>query len=159
MDTVKGRRAPQKMKKDVVVTIVDKHYSDGEWQTAELMTSGTLLGSGENYTLSYDERDAELENCRTVLRVEGEERITMTRKGRYAAHFVLEKGKRHNCHYATPHGELLMGIYTGDIVSRMTPSGGRLEFRYTIDFDASFSSENELYLTVKEADSNVCFGE
>ena len=128
----------------------------GESQTSELLTTGKLIGHGDMYSISYAERDEELEDCMTTLTVHKQDRVTMTRRGSYSTKFVMEKGKRHNCFYSTPQGDLLMGVYTSDISSDMKENGGNLRFRYTIDFNASFSSENELIVTVKESDKNVC---
>lgn len=144
------------MQKDVIINIQDTHSIDGESQTAELLTTGTLTGFGELYSLTYAEQDNGLKNCITTLVVEGNKKITMSRQGHYKANFVMEKGKRHNCHYSTPHGDILMGVYTSNISSDMKENGGKLVFKYTIDFNASHSSENELKITVKEADGNVC---
>ncbi|HZK39242.1 MAG TPA: DUF1934 domain-containing protein, partial [Clostridia bacterium] len=62
---------------------------------------------------------------------------------------------RHNCHYITPHGEFMMGIFTRYVNSKMNADGGELKFKYTIDFNTGLASVNELKVTVKEADENV----
>lgn len=136
--------------KKVIINIVDSHESDGENSTSELITVGTLNGFGDNYSLAYTEQDESLFGAVTTLRVENKNRIVLTRTGEFGAEMIIEKDKRHNCHYITPHGEFMMGIFARNIQSRMEPDGGELNFSYTIDFNTGFASTNELKVTVKE---------
>jgi uncharacterized beta-barrel protein YwiB (DUF1934 family) len=142
-------------KKDVIISIVDNHESDGENSTSELITVGTLNGYGDNYSLVYAEQDEALKGCITTIRVEDSHRIIMTRTGDICAEMVIEKDKRHNCHYITPHGDFMMGIFARYINSAMKADGGELKFQYTIDFNTGFASVNELMVTVKEVNKNV----
>ena len=68
---------------------------------------------------------------------------------------IMELGQRHNCHYTTPYGELMIGVFTQKVDSLMDEHGGKLEFHYTLDFNAGLAARNELVITVKEANT-VC---
>ena len=61
---------------------------------------------------------------------------------------VIETGKKHYCLYGTPFGDMTLGIYTNKIEDNLSPQGGRLYLRYTLDVNASFLSDNEIYLEV-----------
>ena len=141
--------------KDVIIRIVDNHEMDGENSTSELITVGTLDGFGDNYSLVYAEQDEALQGCVTTIKVEDKKRIVMTRTGDICAEMIIEKDKRHNCHYMTPHGDFMMGIFARYIQSKMNADGGELKFQYTIDFNTGLASGNELNVTVKEANGNV----
>ena len=141
--------------KDVIIRIVDNHEMDGENSTSELITVGTLDGFGDNYSLVYAEQDEALQGCVTTIKVEDKKRIVMTRTGDICAEMIIEKDKRHNCHYMTPHGDFMMGIFARYIQSKMNADGGELKFQYTIDFNTGLASVNELNVTVKEANGNV----
>ena len=141
--------------KKVIISIVDNHESEGDHSTSELITVGTLTGYGDNYSLVYAEQDEALKGCITTIKVEDKRRIVMTRTGEISAEMIIEKDKRHNCHYITPHGDFMMGIFARTINSRMDADGGELKFEYTIDFNTGLASVNKLKVTVKEVGENV----
>lgn len=136
--------------KDVVVRILDSHDGDDGKSGSELITTGRFIGNRDNYSLSYIEQDEELKSCGTTLFVEGQERVQMTRTGQYTAEMTVEKNKRHSCHYETPYGEFIMGVYAHEINSNVVGSSGSLSFRYSIDFNSTNASENELRIFFNE---------
>jgi uncharacterized beta-barrel protein YwiB (DUF1934 family) len=141
--------------KNVLISIVDMHEYDGENTKSELITVGTLHGCGDNYSLEYEEQDEALLGCVTTITVEDGKKIILTRTGQVNTEMIIEKDKRHNCHYDTPHGEFMMGVFARYVNSDMACDGGELNFAYTIDFNTGLASYNELKVTVKEADKNV----
>lgn len=136
--------------KNAVIKIVDRHVQDGEEYSAELTTSGTYELTEKGCTVIYHETDEEMTDCVTTLSIEGSQRITMTRSGKYNTEMVIEKERRHSCFYNTPFGELIMGIYASRIENRIGENGGTLVFAYDIDFNNTPASENELEITVAE---------
>ena len=144
-------------KKNILLTIRDRHIQDGEADSSELMTTGTFIGTPDDFTLCYNEQDDALRSCVTTVRVEGQERVTMVRTGSSMAELIIEKHKRHNCHYNTPFGSFILGVYAKEIVSKVLPDEacGAVSFRYTLDFNSANSTENELNILFKEATSNV----
>mgnify|MGYP001023613399 CR=1 FL=1 len=141
--------------KDVIISIVDKHEAGGESVSSELITVGTFCGDENDYSLTYKEQDESLLSCTTTLRVQNKNKITMTRCGDFMTEMVIEQGKRHNCHYTTPAGNLFMGVFAKKVESKINHSGGSLFFSYTIDFNSDFASFNELNVTVREVTKNV----
>lgn len=141
--------------KKVIINIVDSHEIDGENSSSELITIGTLNGCGDNYSLVYSEQDEYLKGCITTLKIENKNRIVMTRTGDICTEMIIEKDKRHNCHYITPHGDFMMGIFARYVHSTMGADGGELKFQYTVDFNTGLASVNELMVTVKEVKENV----
>lgn len=135
--------------KKAIITIKDRHFQDGEEYSCELTTSGSFEITENGCIVNYVETDEEMTNCHTKLTVEGSQKITMTRTGKYNTEMVIEKDRRHLCCYATPYGELMMGIYAKTVLNKISENGGTLIFAYTIDFNNTPASENELEITVK----------
>ena len=133
--------------KDAVVKITDRHLQDGEEYTCELTTSGSLDFSENGFTVVYHETDEELKGCKTELKYANGV-IVMTRSGKYNTELIIEKDRRHSCFYATPYGELMMGVYTKNMFTDMNENGGTLRFSYTIDFNNDLASENDLTVSV-----------
>ncbi len=134
--------------KKAIIKITDRHVQDGEEYEAELTTSGEFEITENGCRVVYSETDEELDNCVTTLDVEGSRKISMTRSGKYNTEMVIEKDRRHSCYYKTPYGELIMGIFAKNVLSEMTEKGGILNFSYTIDFNNTPASENELTVAV-----------
>jgi len=133
---------------DILIKIEDSHEMDGDTDGAEITTVGTLKGDENDYTIKYKE-SGELEGCEVSLNVRDKDTVTMTRKGvAYQTQLIMQKGKRHNCYYMTPAGELMIGVFASEVNSDVDVDGGELSFRYTLDFNAGLVSENELKITV-----------
>ena len=56
--------------------------------------------------------------------------------------------KKQHCHYNTPYGELMIGVFTHSIVNELNESGGSLYLKYTIDINSSYVSDNEILMMV-----------
>lgn len=139
------------MKKDIVIELVDRHEVDGENEGAKIISVATIEGNDNDYTIRYSET-GELEGCEVALNVKNKNTVTMTRTGKlFATQMIMEQGKRHNCFYNTPAGELMIGVYTKSVDSSVENGEGVLKFSYTLDFNSDLISENELIITVKNA--------
>ena len=134
--------------KNAIIHITDRHLQDGERFECELTTSGSFELTENGCRINYSETDEELTNCVTTLDVEGSQKISMTRTGKYNTEMIIEKDRRHTCYYATPYGELVMGVYALGIANEISENGGTLKFSYTIDFNNAQASENELVVAV-----------
>lgn len=144
-------------KREILLTIQDRHVQDGEADSSELITTGTFEGTEDDYRICYTEQDEALKDCVTTLHVEGRNRITLVRTGSSTAEMILEEHKRHNCHYDTPYGGFILGVYAKQITSRVLPDAatGALAFRYTLDFNSANSTENELNILFKEVETHA----
>lgn len=142
------------MDKKYLIKIVDSHETDGDKSVSELTTVGSFTGNSQHYSISYTETDEAMQGAVTTLEVENKSKIVMTRRGSYATQLILEKARRHTCCYETPFGELMMGVYATSIRSDIDENGGRLNFRYTLDFNSGLASINELTITVTAAQAD-----
>lgn len=138
------------MERNVFINI-DAAYSspDGSYST-QTDTQGTLSLNDCGYELCYEEPADELGGSITTLSIEQNGLVTMTRKGQFTTEMVMEQGKRHVCHYMTPFGDMLMGIFAKKVESNLDENGGELHLHYTIDVNADLASTNELKITVTE---------
>jgi uncharacterized beta-barrel protein YwiB (DUF1934 family) len=146
------------MKKDVLISIRGTVSAEGAApDVIELVTEGRYYNKEGSYFISYAESEATgFGGSTTTLRVEGDDRVTLTRRGRAATRLVLERGRRHLCQYDTGEGQLLVGVSDCRILSSLGDSGGELTFNYSLDINSSLVSKNEVYISVREARSQVC---
>lgn len=138
------------------VTITLKSISDsghGAPDVMELITEGTFkpikLGNADGWEISYEDSEATgFAGSTTTVTCIGNELASMRRSGSADSHLVIENDRRHHCHYGTEYGDMLLGISASRIINRLSEEGGVLYFKYTIDINSAFVSENEIYFEV-----------
>jgi uncharacterized beta-barrel protein YwiB (DUF1934 family) len=140
------------MKKSVIISIKGEQktpYSDAE--VLEFLTNGTYkIINGVKY-ISYTESELTgMDGVNTTVKIEGDERVTLTRKGKMHGQLIWEKGKRHICPYITEFGEMVMGVNTSNITSNLNNEGGELNVGYSLEINHSFASDNIFNIKIKE---------
>ena len=139
------------MKKEVIISIKGKQRVDGEDDIVELTTMGNYyIRDGIQY-IRYDESGATgYDGCKTTLKVKGNDMVTMIRSGPCCSQLIVEKGRRHQCHYATELGDLMVGVLGSNIRNGLDSHGGDIHFQYSLDVNACLASENEVSINIKE---------
>ncbi len=124
----------------------------GEVDTIHLMTRGSFARRNGNFFISYAETEATgYEGNITTVKVENGSKVSMLRSGNMPSQLVIERGKRHVCHYDSAYGVLSLGVAADEIDNRLTETGGELAFSYTLDQGDAHISHNKVKITVQEA--------
>lgn len=137
--------------KDVTIAIRGAQQVDGEENVIEMVASGTLSITTEEFVLEYDEKDEDNMVFRTMLSIDREGIATLQRDGPQANRMTIQRGQRHLCHYDTPFGVLDIGVFGEQIAHNLTDNGGEVYLRYTIDINSAMQSRNEVKIIVKES--------
>ncbi len=135
-----------------IISIVGTQEIDGEKDKIEVMTTGDYMMKNGHRYIKYKEYDNEDPNIclDTVVKIEGDNKVSIIRMGDRPSRLILENNVRHQCHYSTIMGDLMMGVYTSSIDNALTDSGGELKVKYQLDFFADLVSDNEFHITIKE---------
>ncbi len=137
---------------NVMIAMTSIQIIGEERSSTALTTEGVFSHKGDTYHISYMDSEATgFDGSVTALQVTGNQLASISRTGTVNSNLVIETGKKHYCHYAMPFGEMMIGVYTHTIKNELTPQGGRLFMRYTIDMNGSYLSDNEIQLSVTEA--------
>ena len=136
------------MNEERLLKIIDISSDGVDTDTVEMETTCIYYGTPDNYTVEFDEIFAEDMKSHTVLRVKDGECAHLLRRGSINTELIIEKGKRHNCAYATPYGELMVGITAQQISSDATEDSLKLKMNYTIDFHGEVNQTKEMTVTV-----------
>ena len=140
-------------KENYIITIDNTQYHENGKEHFTLSTVGDYTKDGDTRIIRYrDSAATGFEGSETTLHV-SPGMVTMVRTGEYASSLVLEKGRRHTCHYGTPVGDLPLGINTTKLENSLTDSGGTLDFSYSLDLNANLLAATELKITVREKKS------
>ena len=80
----------------------------------------------------------------------GDTKVSILRESEHTTRLYLEKDKLHKCHYVTPMGELMFGVFCTKLQNNLDKDGGTLEVAYSLDLNGQAMSQNRFILTVKE---------
>jgi uncharacterized beta-barrel protein YwiB (DUF1934 family) len=146
-------KSNQKSNKDVSINIKTVQVSDDESDTTELFTCGSFRRKrGGDFTLSYTESEVMgFAGNKINLMITGDNMVVMERSGDSPSNLVIEKGKKHHCHYGTPFGDFMVGIHADDVRCSVknTDKGvtsGDLYLKYTVDINSTLMSQNEMFI-------------
>ena len=123
------------MKVDNLITLHTVQETDGDKDILDMTARASLRGGEDDYYITYTDEDGDLEGCETTLHVENGSCITISRKGSYNSHMIVEKNVRHISHHTTPYGSFSLGVSALNISSKIKKGGGTLDFSYCTDID------------------------
>ncbi len=139
-------------KKDYLISVTGIQEVDGERDKIELTTVGNyMIKNGKTY-IGYKEYfdDDPSSVSDNLIKIEPDDRVTIIRNGGKQTRLILEKGRRHQCHYRTVMGDMMIGVFTDTVSNKLDKSGGKLHVSYELDFNNEFISKNEFYIDVQE---------
>lgn len=141
------------MLENYLISIKGRQKIDDETGEIDVTTLGSYVRKGNSRYIVYKEYNSKnhSKSQTSVLRVDGNSKVTLIRGGTESTRLILESGKRHLCQYDTGYGRLMVGIFTSNVKSELSDLGGNLEIKYALDINSNLSSLNELFITVKEA--------
>ncbi len=123
---------------------------DGEANDVELITAGKFSYENGKFRISYEDSEATgFENSVTVVEVDDQKYASVSRVGSAPSCLILEINKKHHCHYGTPYGDMMVGIYAHCIENSLGENGGHLYMKYTIDINSSYISDNEIVMDIE----------
>ena len=145
------------MQENYLISILGQQNYDGELGEVQLTTVGSYITKGSSRYILYREYDSDEPAAKitSILKVDGNRRVTLIRNGQQRSRLILEKGKRHLCHYDTGFGTMMVGVFADRIKSDLDDSGGSLEVSYSLDINSGLKSLNEIFINIKEAGSHV----
>lgn len=145
------------MGKDVLIYIKGTQNIDGEKDSIEMTTTGRYYKKRDARYISYKEMEEDDTDftIKTLLKVEGNKCVTMTRSGKHRSQLVIENGERHQCYYNNGIADWTMGIEGYEIENDLQDNGGILNFKYSMDINAMLASEHEVNIVVRECKTDA----
>ncbi|WP_097002567.1 DUF1934 domain-containing protein [Lacrimispora amygdalina] len=141
------------MTRDVLISISGAQIVEDDNQAVEMITRGDyFLKNGSHYIL-YDEVQEGLEGVtRNTIKIHPDG-MDIIKRGSTSVHMTFEKEKKNISCYATPFGELMIGIRTNDI--RIAEEEDRLKVQvdYSLDINYQHVSECNIVLEVCSKDA------
>jgi len=139
------------MKKDVLIELKSVIEAHGESESLEITTRGKLLEKDDSLFITYKETDDNgFDGCSVLVRVDGEDKASVTRNGPAPSHLIIERGKRNVCAYNTPFTTAMLGISSAKIRKKQQKDHLQLFISYELDLNSELMSRNELSIKIWE---------
>ena len=136
------------MKQKCTVKVTDIQIQDGEKQSVEITTQGSFFWNKGRWLLRFEEFFDEDIRSETTVSAKSPTCVSIVHSGDVTTELTVEMGKRHNSHYITPYGELMIGIDAIEIDNRVTQQGGTLHLTYSIDYYSSVAAVKEIGIDI-----------
>lgn len=117
----------------------------------EMMTEGALYRERDAACLTYKESEVSgMEGTTTTLKLE-KGKVSVIRLGTVNSIMEFEEGKINMTTYATPYGEMLMGIRTRGIAVDYDEAQDpvKVSINYAVEIQGVSNSENQLDIKIK----------
>lgn len=123
------------MTREVLITISGVQLMDGDSSKVELITAGDyFLKNGSHYIL-YDEIPEGIDGVvKNTIKIRPQT-MDIIKRGAMDVHMTFEKDKKDLSCYATPMGEMMIGVNTNDIVIEETEDALKVKVDYSLDIN------------------------
>lgn len=137
------------MTRDVLISISGAQMSDGEQDDIEMITTGDyFLKNGKHYIL-YDEISEGFGGIiKNTIKVHPGS-MDIIKKGGSDVRMKFEKNKKNMTCYATPVGELMIGISTNQILVEEQEDLLKIAVEYSLDINYEHVSECNIVVSVR----------
>lgn len=127
----------------------------GEEDNIELIARGHYVSKGSLKYLIYREYvGSSTQNYNLcIVKIENDNLVTLTKRGKQQIKLVLEKDKKHDSPYYTDYGVLMMSIFTHDIESNCTEKKGKINIKYSLDVNSNFVNMISIVIEYKQLKS------
>lgn len=136
------------MTRDVLISIKGLQIAEDDSNPVEIITAGDYFIKNGNHYILYDEIQEGVEGVvkNTIkIRPEG---LDIIKRGSTSAHMTFEKDKKNISCYATPFGELMIGINTSHIRIDENEDSLKVQVAYSLDINYQHVSECSIVLDV-----------
>lgn len=142
------------MTNEVLLTIAGLQLIDGEGETPiEIVTAGDYYHRNGKHYILYDEV---IEGCpghiHNTVKI-GEESLEVIKKGISNVHMVFEKNRKNLTCYATPFGNLTIGIMAHRIQIEESDKDIDVHVNYSLDVNDQYLADCFIQLNVKSKDA------
>lgn len=137
------------MTRDVLISISGMQMTEGDRDKVEEITAGDyFLKNGSHYILYDEVLEGVAGVTKNTIKI-GSKGLDIVKRGSSKAHMTFEKDKKSMSCYATPVGELMIGISTNDIQIEEKEDSLRVLVAYSLDINYEHVSNCNIVLDVQ----------
>ena len=136
------------MTRDVLITISGIQLADGDSNEVEMITAGDYFQKNGSHYILYDEvMEGQNDIIKNTIKIRPEG-LDIIKRGSSSVHMTFEKDKNNLSCYATPFGEMMIGINTNDILIAEDEDSLKVRVSYSLDINYQHVSECNINLDI-----------
>lgn len=136
------------MTKDVLIRISGLQMMDQQDDAVEVITAGDYYKKNGKHYIIYDEiMEGGEGNTRNTLKITPGT-LDVRKYGAASAHMLFEQDKKNITRYATPMGEMMVGVSTSQITLEEAEDSLKVKVDYSLDINYEHVSECNITLDV-----------
>lgn len=137
------------MTKDVLVSIVGAHLIEGENNGVEVITSGSYFFKNGRHYVIYEEMIEGIEGAiKNTIKIRNGA-VDVIKNGSAHSHMVFEQEKKNVSCYATPFGQMMVGVNTNNIEVKESEDKLFVKVDYTLDINNEQMSHCQLTMDIR----------
>lgn len=136
------------MTRDVLITISGIQLAEGDSNEVEMITAGDYFQKNGSHYILYDEvMEGQNDIIRNTIKIRPQG-LDIIKRGSSNVHMTFEKDKKNLSCYATPFGEMMIGINTNDIMIAEDEDSLKVRVSYSLDINYQHVSECNINLDI-----------
>lgn len=137
------------MTKNVILSVCGFQFETSGEEPLEVITGADYyFKNGKHYVL-YDEMVPETgEEIKNVIKI-SKDRVDVIKRGPQSVHMVFEQDKKNMTCYATPYGNMMIGISTLNIDYRESDMNIDTKIAYALEINDAHISDCEISVNIK----------
>lgn len=144
------------MNKDVLISIKGLHFDVSDTpEDLEIFQPGQYYKRGDMHYIVYEEPIEGTEyTTKNMIKFDNTS-MTLTKKGVINTSMIFETSQKNLSNYATPYGNLVIGIDTHSISIENNPEEIRLIISYSLDINYEYLSDCTITIVAKNAENTL----
>ena len=138
------------MNNNVLIKISGLQMVDDTGDNVESMSAGKYYLKKDKHYVLYEDMDDENDEITKNTIKFNSETVEVTRKGLVTGKLVFKMGKNNQSLYSTPFGDLLMEVYTKDILLEEKEDNIDLKIDYELYANNSKVSDSIININIRE---------
>ena len=136
------------MTRDVLITISGIQLADGDSNEVEMITAGDYFQKNGSHYILYDEvMEGQNDIIKNTIKIRPEG-LDIIKRGSSSVHMTFAKDRKNLSCYATPFGEMMIGINTNDILIAEDEDSLKVRVSYSLDINYQHVSECNINLDI-----------
>lgn len=137
------------MTKDVLITISGVQMTDGDNSDVEMITTGSYYRKNGKHYITYDEVLEGYEGkIRNLIKIQPNS-MDIIKSGLTNVHMTFEKNKKRLTCYATPMGDMMVGLNTRSIHVSEKEDSLNVMVEYSLDINYEHISECNIQVDIQ----------
>lgn len=137
------------MTRDVLISISGMQMIEDENDAVEMITAGEYyMRSGKHYILYEEIQEGQDGTIKNMIKIYPDS-LEIIKSGSSSVHMTFEKDKKNMSCYATPFGELMIGVRTSEIWVEEEEDSIKVRVTYSLDINYQHVSECDIIIDVR----------